>query len=187
MYTNSIKHSKKTRRGGKKLSGTVLKVISTNSQGDKFLSLASLVKVKKASVFVVQETQARKKGKHQLEHFVIYESKRSKIGGGSMMGFHESLNPVLVSNYENEFELMVVEVKIGKKEIRFLTGYGPQEDWGDVLKAPFFVALNTEIAKALAENKSLYIAMHANCKLGPEYIPRDPNKMSKNGEILSDI
>ena len=187
MCINSIKHSKKTRRGGRKLSGTLLKVISTNSQGDKFLSLASLVKVKKASVFVVQETQARKKGKHQLEHFVIYESKRSKIGGGSMMGFHESLNPVLVTNYENEFELMVVEIKIGKKEIRFLTGYGPQEDWGDDLKAPFFVALNTEIAKALAENKSLYIAMDANCKLGPEYIPGDPNKMSKNGEILSDI
>ena len=29
--------------------------------------------------------------------------------------------------------------------------------------------------------------MDANCKLGPDYIPRDPNKMSKNCEILSDI
>ena len=29
--------------------------------------------------------------------------------------------------------------------------------------------------------------MDANCKLGTEYIPGDPNKMSKNGEIMSDI
>ena len=32
-----------------------------------------------------------------------------------MMGLHESLNPVLVSLYENDFELIVVETKIGKK------------------------------------------------------------------------
>ena len=164
----------------KSTSGTMLKVISTNSQGDKFSCLSSLVKIKKSSVFVVQETQARKKGKHQMENYVIYEPKRTKVGGGSMMGLHESLNTVLVSLYENDFELIVVETKIGKNLIRFVTGYGPQEDWSDELKAPFFVALNTEIAKALESNKSLYIAMDANCKLGPDYIPGDPNKMSKN-------
>ena len=118
---------------------------------------------------------------------MIYESLRSKVGGGSMMGFHESMNPVLISLCENEFELIVVETKIGRKEIRFITGYGPQEDWSDELKAPFFVALNTEIAKAIAENKSIYIAMDSNCKLGPPYIPKDQNIMSKNGEILTDI
>ena len=122
-----------------------------------------------------------------MENFVIFESIRTKYGGGSMIGLHESLNPVLISLYENDFELIVVETKIGKKQIRFITGYGPQEDWSDDLKAPFFVALNTEIAKTLAENKSLYLALDANCKLGPEYIPGDPNKMSKNGEIMSDI
>ena len=138
-------------------------MISTNSQGDKFASLASLVKSKSASVFMVQETNARKKGKHHLDNFVLFESKRTKVGGGSMLGVHENLRPVLVSLYENEFELIVVETKIGKREVRFITGYGPQEDWSDDSKAPFFVALNTEISKALSERKSIYIAMDANC------------------------
>ena len=89
----------------------------------------------------------------------------------------KTLNPVLIILYENDFELTLVETKIGKKQMRFKPGYGPQEDWSDDLKAPFFVALNTEIAKTLAENKSLYIALDANCKLGPEYIPGDPNKI----------
>ena len=48
-----------------------------------------------------------------------------------MLGVSKSSNPVLVFLYENEFELIVVETKIGKREIRFLTGYGPQEDWSD--------------------------------------------------------
>ena len=169
------------------MGGTKLKVICTNSQGDKFVSLASLVKSKNASVFMLQVTNARKKGKHQLENFELFQSKRTKMGGGSMLGVSKSLNPVLVSLYENEFELVVVETKIEKKEIRFYTGYGPQEDWSDDLKAPFFVALNIELSKALSEGKSICIAMDANCKLGTTYIPKDMHNMSKNGEILSDI
>ena len=128
-----------SRRGGKCVSGSKLKVISSNSQGDKFSSIASLVTNKSASVFMIQETQARKKGIHQLEHFVIFEAKRSKPGGGSMMGLHESMNPVLISLYEHEFELIVVQTKVGHKEIRFITGYGPQEDWSDNIKAQFFL------------------------------------------------
>ena len=172
---NPIKHNTKIRRGGKSIGGSKLKIISTNSQGDKFASLASLVKSKNASVFMVQETNARKKGKHQLENFVIFESKRIKVGGGSMLGIHENLSPVLVSLYENEFELIMVETNIGKRKIRIITGYGPQEDWSDDIKAPFFVALNTEISKAIVGGKSLYIAMDANFKLGKKYIPQDPN------------
>ena len=132
---------KKVRRGGKHAAGTRLKVLSTNSQGDKFSCLASIVKDKDISVFMVQETQAKKKGKHQLDKYVLFESKRTKIGGGSIMGVHERLDPVLINLYENEFELIVVETKIGKKNIRFITGYGPQEDISADLKAPFLLLL----------------------------------------------
>ena len=61
-------HSKKkiVRRGGKHVDNkiTKLKVLSTNSQGDKFASLASLVRIKGASILMIQETHSRKKGKH---------------------------------------------------------------------------------------------------------------------------
>ena len=29
--------------------------------------------------------------------------------------------------------------------------------------------------------------MDTNSKLGPEFVPKDPHRMSKNGEILADI
>ena len=181
------KYKEKVRRGGKTVLGKKLKIISTNSQGDKFTNLAGLVKSKEALVFMVQETQTRKKGKHQLENYVLFESKRTQVGGGSMLGVHQSLNPVLINLYENEFELIVVEANCGRNEIRFITGYGPQEDVADDKKAPFFVALDQEIGKAISSGKSVYAAMDINSKLGPEFIPNDPNQMSKNGEILADV
>ena len=71
------------RRGGKSVCGQKLKVISTNSQGDKFTSLAGLVKCKSAAVFTVQETKSRKKGKHQLQGYILFEAIRKKFGGGN--------------------------------------------------------------------------------------------------------
>ena len=73
---------KKVRRGGKSVTGIQLKVISTNSQGDKFYSLVSLVKNIGASVFMVQETRSRKKGKYSSQYYVIFESILQKVGGG---------------------------------------------------------------------------------------------------------
>ena len=136
---------------------------------------------------MVQETNAKKKGKHKLDNYVMFESKRTKVGGGSLMGVHEQLNPVLISLYENEFELIVVETNIGKKRIRFITSYGPQEDVPVEVKAPFFLALDQEISKAVSNGCAVYVAMDINSKLGKEYIPQDSNPMSKNGDILAEI
>ena len=49
------------------------------------------------------------------------------------------------------------------------------------------MALNNEISKAQADGKSFYVAMDSNRKLGTKYIPKDPNNISKNCEILADV
>ena len=163
-------------------------MISTNSQGNKFDSLVSLVKNINATVFMVQETGSRKKGKYSLQDYIMFEAIRQKAGGGSLMGVHESLNPKLITLYDEEnYELIVVEAKIGNKEIRFVTGYGPQENWSEEEKLPFFVTLDQEISKALTCKKSVFIALDANCKMGKEYIPQDPHKMSSNGDVMAEI
>ena len=196
MYSKTSKESsqkpklikyKHVRRGGKSTSGQKLKIISTNSQSDKFSSLVCLVKSKGAAIFTVQETRSRKKNKHSLDSFVIFEAIRKKAGGGTMIGIHESLNPILINVYEDEFELIVVETKIGQKHVRFITGYGPQETWEESEKLLFFVALDQEIVKAQLEGKSVFVSMDANSKLGPQYIPGDLHNMSKNGEVLAEI
>ena len=54
---------------------------------------------------------------------------------GSEIGVHVSLQPVLVSEYSDVFEMIVVEIK-ASKEARVIVGYGPT-----VQRMPFFATL----------------------------------------------
>ena len=101
-----------------------------------------------ASIFTIQETHFKKKGTFKLKNFEIFEAIRSKQKGGTMMGVHKALNPMLIEEYDKEFELLVVEITVAKKEIRIITGYGPQENWTENDRLPFFIALEAEIVKA---------------------------------------
>ena len=72
-----------------------------------------------------------------------------------MVGVHKAMNPVLIEEYSNEFELLVVEIKIANRNIRIMSGYGPQENWPEAERMQFFTALEKEIVKAELENKSI--------------------------------
>ena len=91
-----------------------------------------------------------------------------------MLGVHVDLKPVLVREYSDQFELLVVEITIGETKIRLFSGYGPKENWDENYRTPFFEALESGIASAELEGRSIIICMDANSKLGPEYIKRRP-------------
>ena len=110
-----------------------------------------------------------------------------KKGGGTLVAAHEDLNPKLISEYNDDFEILVVEIETKEKAIRIISGYGPQENWEEEKRLPFFLALETEIEKAELAGKSIIIEMDANSKLGPDHIPEDPHPMSPNGLLLSGI
>ena len=59
----------------------------------------------------------------------MFEAIRNKAKGGPDIGVITELNPFLIQEYSEEFELLVVEIKAGKREIRIISGYGPQENW----------------------------------------------------------
>ena len=97
------------------------------------------------------------------------------------------MQPVLVAEYCEQFELLVVEVQVANMSIRVITGYGPQETWENKDRLPFYIALEKEIVSAELEGKSIIIAMDANAKLGRDYIPNDPKTINKNGKVLAEI
>ena len=86
---------------------------------------------------------------------------------------HEELNPKLIEEYKDPFELLIVEIEVEQKEIRIITGYGPQENLEGGMRLPFFMALELAVAKAANERKSVVIELDANSKLWPKYIPGD--------------
>ena len=104
-----------------------------------------------------------------------------------MIGAHKALSPMLISEYSDDFELLVVEIKVQNKEVRIISGYGPQEVWNEAERLPFFLALEKEIIKAEMQGKSVIIELDSNSKLGPEVIPQDPHGQSPNGKLLADI
>ena len=108
--------------------------------------------------------------------FEFFEAIRKKDKGGTLIGAHKSLDPVLIEEYSDNFELIVVEVNMGGQSVRVISGYGPQENWRIEEKMPFFRALEEEVKKAQLNGKLIYIQMDANSKLGPELIEGDPHQ-----------
>ena len=138
-------------------------------------------------LFTLQETHNTTKGKVQIEDFEIFEAIRNKAKGGTMLGAHKALKPFLIEEYSDIFELLVVEIKIANRDIRILTGYGPQENWPESERMLFFNTLEEEIVKSELAGKSIIVELDANSKLGPELIPGDMHPQSDNGKILADI
>ena len=153
----------------------------------KLNSFKSELKLSNAAIFSVQETHYATKGKVQIENFEVFESIRKKVKGGTMIGVHKGLKPFLIQEYSSDFELLVVEVKVANRDVRIISGYGPQESWPETERMPFFLALEQEIVKAELDGKSILIELDANSKLGPQYIPGDMHCQTENGKLLAGI
>ena len=95
--------------------------------------------------------------------------------------------PVDVSPQDPEVEIIVVEVELKEMTIRFLTGYGPQEDEKEEKINNFYCSLEEEIIKCEEKGCGLIIELDCNAKLGKEIIHGDPHEMSGNGKLLWDI
>ena len=91
---------------------------------------------------------------------------------------------MLISEYSEPFEIIVVEIIVTGKEIRLISGYGPQESWTEEERMPFFITLEEEINKADMMGKSIIIQTDANSKLGQTFIPKDPHCQSPNVTLL---
>ena len=126
--TGNLNKNRKTR----KQINQHINILSTNAAGlkDKVSDLKNKVKYFNSTIFAIQETHFPKKGRIKVDNFHIFEAiQKSKIKGGTMLGVHVDLQPVLVKEVSDKFELLVVEITAGDTKIRLLSGYGPQENW----------------------------------------------------------
>ena len=144
LNRNKESKRRKGKRGKGKSKEILLKIFSTNAAGLKLKiqSLKNEINTTNAAIFTVQETHFAKKGKLKVDGFEIFEAiRKKKKDGGTLMGIHKGLKPMLIKEYSDKFELLIVEVTAGDKEIRVISGYGPQENWPEDDRMPFFMAL----------------------------------------------
>ena len=166
-----------------------LNVFTANANGlkNKVNSLKSHISNLNIGIFTIQESNFAKRGKLKINNFEIFEAIRTKAGGGTIVGAHSSLQPILIQEYSDSFELVVIEVNVDDKVIRVISGYGPQETWTTDIKMPFFMTLEEEISKAELSGRSVIICFDANSKMGRDHIPEDPHDISENGKVLEGI
>ena len=80
-------------------------------------SLTHEISACKATIFFVQETNLKKNGRYINKEYEIFESiRKNKEKGGTMLGIHKSLNPVLVEEYSKTFELIVTVLSEGRRQ-----------------------------------------------------------------------
>ena len=166
-----------------------LSVFTANANGlkNKVHSLKSIITNLAAGIFTIQESNYNKRGQLNLENWEIFEAIRKKKGGGTILGAHKALKPILIQEYSDEYELIVIEICVGGKVIRVMTGYGPQETWTPDQRMPFFMSLEEEISKAELAGCSIMLCFDANSKMGPQHIQGDPHPQSENGKVLEGI
>ena len=68
-----------------------------------------------------------------------------------MIGTHKKLESVLVSEGDQDTEVLVVQSNISNNKIRFMTGYGPQENSDRNKISQFYARLDEEADKAEKE------------------------------------
>ena len=139
---------------------------------------------------MIQETKLTRKNRIRLENYEIFERvRKNKTGGGIMIGVRKDIRPtpVDVSPQDEDVEILVVEVQLKKLTVRFLTGYGPQEDDSDDKINKFYCTLEEEIVACEERNCGMVIEMDCNAKLGKKIIKGDPHDMSGNGKLLQEM
>ena len=141
-----------------------------------------ILKTLQPSVYFVQETKCRRKNKVSHPDYVVFEHIRKKSGGGGLLtAVHKNLMPVSVSD-EDDTEILVVQGNIKNKAVRFINGYGPQDESNssEEEKSEFFNRLDIEVKASKLAGTMVCIQMDANSKLGSRYVPGDKKPMSKN-------
>ena len=70
--------------------------------------------------------------------------RKDKGGGGLLTAVHKTLKPVSVSE-EDDTEILVVQGIVNDSKIRFINGYGPQENYNEERRGKFFSRLDLDV------------------------------------------
>ena len=142
----------------------------------------------KPSILTIQETKMNKTGSIRVPGYQVFEKiRRNKKGGGLLTAVDENLNPMLISNNDDENEILTVQIDLGELKLRIINGYGPQEDDNNQRIIGFWQEIEAEIMNAKDNECLVLVEMDANAKVGNEVIKNDPNPMSSNGKIMLDM
>ena len=194
---NSKSKTKKNRRSLRKNKtkkcARKLILVGFNSAGlsSKLDSFDHILTTIQPSVFFIQETKLRKQGKIKTQNSKnsqIFELiRKDKQGGGLAIGVVKDLEPVWISEGDDNIEVLVVEIKIEDLKTRCICAYGPQEKDSQDKKLNFWARLSEEVRESEENESAIIIQMDGNLWAGEEIIQEDPNNCNANGKLFKEF
>ena len=162
-------------------------ILGSNAAGliNKKESFLRNIAIFKPAAYFIQESKVTQKNQVLVDDYIIFEHVRKYSGGGGVLtAVHKALNPISVSDEIEGEEIVVVEATTGRRKLRLINGYGPQETETEDTRRNFFSRLDLEIKRAKMSGCLICIEMDSNSKLGPHIVPDDPHPQSANGKLL---
>ena len=161
--------------------------VGTNVAGakSKWKSWKKVIKDTKASVFFLQETQCDQANKLKMEGFMIFDKVRvNKGGGGVAVAAMTELNPILVSEAEDDIDAITININTKNISIACTSAYGPQTSALVETKTKFWKYLNHPAKDARNAGTGFILQGDLNATLGATIIPGDPNPQNENGRLF---
>ena len=167
-----------------------LRIVGVNANGlsSKLQSLDHIIKSLNPAVICIQETKLRKigkiKGENTKNYVVIELTRKQSHGGGLATLVKPDLDPVFISEGDDQVEVLVVQIQIKDLHVRIINAYGPQECDSQERKSLFWARLHTEVSDAAEANCAVFLQMDGNLHCGEDIIKGDPNTINTNGKLL---
>ena len=122
------------------------------------------------------------------QNYTIYELLRINSGGGGLcIGVNKDLQPVWISQGDDDVECLVVEVWVNEFPIRIVNGYGPQASDSVERKQKFWDYIEREVNNAIVAGAGFILQMDGNCHVGKDIIVNDVNIQNYNGKLFNEF
>ena len=109
-----------------------MKFLGVNAAGakSKWATFKKAIKETNTSIWFMQETKSTSINQLKMENYIIYEKVRDNGtgGGGVAIDAVREINPVLLSEGENNVEAITIDIHPKNLTISCVSAYGPQEN-----------------------------------------------------------
>ena len=153
----------------------------------KWNTWRKVIRQAEASVWTMQETQCTQINSLKMDDldFIVYEKVRNtKIGGGVAIAAKKDLNPVLISEGDDDVEAITIDIHPKNIVISCTSAYGPQQRDTIEKKTKFWEFLDKMADNSWDSGKGFYLQGDLNAWLGDGLIPGDPHKQNENGKLF---
>ena len=191
--TQRQKHNivrKRAIKRNKKIKNNIIKVFGINAAGIKCKidSFDTILSSLKPHIWMIEETKLKPNEEIKCgsisDYQVFYLSRQESHGCGLALGVNKVFESTLISQGDDNTEVMSVLVVIGEIPIRVIVGYGVQENAPKKKKEDFWEYIENEIIEADKEEQGVLIQIDGNLHAGEELIKNDPNPKNRNGKLF---